>query len=95
MYEEFLSHKIMLCLVEDVHEAISKINKYSGGHSASIVTKDIDIAEKFMNETDCAAVYHNASTRFTDGGQVGFGGCLLYTSPSPRDRTRSRMPSSA
>ena len=74
MYEEFLSHKILLSIVEDVYEAISKINKYSGGHSASIVTKDIDIAEKFMNETDCAAVYHNASTRFTDGGQVGFGG---------------------
>ena len=74
MYEEFLSHKILLSIVEDVHEAITRINKYSGGHSASIVTKDVDIAEKFMNETDCAAVYHNASTRFTDGGQVGFGG---------------------
>lgn len=74
MYEEFLSHKLMLCIVEDGHEAIRRINKYSGGHSASIVTKDHDIAENFLNETDCAAVYHNASTRFTDGGQVGFGG---------------------
>lgn len=71
MYEEFLSHKILLSIVEDVHEAITKDNKYSGGHSASIVTKDVDIAEKFMNETDCAAVYHSTSTRFTDGGQVG------------------------
>ena len=74
MYEEFLSPKIMLCVAEDLRDAVRKINTYSGGHSACIVTEDIDIAQKFMDETDCAAVYHNASTRFTDGGQVGFGG---------------------
>lgn len=74
MYEEFLSPKILLSIAEDVDDAILKINKYSGGHSATIVTMDKEIAQRFMNETDCAAVYHNASTRFTDGGQVGFGG---------------------
>ena len=74
MYEEFLSPKILLSIAEDVDDAILKINKYSGGHSATIVTMDKEIAQRFINETDCAAVYHNASTRFTDGGQVGFGG---------------------
>jgi glutamate-5-semialdehyde dehydrogenase len=74
MYEEFLSPKILLSIAEDVDDAILKINKYSGGHSATIVTMDKEIAQRFMHETDCAAVYHNASTRFTDGGQVGFGG---------------------
>jgi len=72
-YEEFLSAKIMIDQVEGVEEAIEKINKYSGGHSATIITKDESIAFKFQNEVDAAAVYHNASTRFTDGGQFGFG----------------------
>jgi glutamate-5-semialdehyde dehydrogenase len=74
MYEEFLSSKILLSQVNGLNDAIHIINKYSGGHSASIITKNADSAAKFMNEVDCAAVYHNASTRFTDGGQVGFGG---------------------
>ena len=51
-----------------------KINTYSGGHSASIITNNLANAEKFLNQVDCAAVYHNASTRFTDGGQFGLGG---------------------
>ncbi len=74
MYEEFLSPKIMLCVAKDVYDAIRKINTYSGGHSASIVAENLDVVQIFMTSTDCAAVYHNASTRFTDGGQVGFGG---------------------
>jgi len=74
MYEqEFLSPKILFGLVETDDNAIGIINKYSGGHSAVIVTEDATIALKFQNEVDCAAVYHNASTRFTDGGQFGFG----------------------
>ncbi len=72
-YEEFLSEKILLSLTTSVDEAIHKINTYSGGHSASIVTNSSETAEQFQNEVDCAAVYHNASTRFTDGGQFGFG----------------------
>jgi glutamate-5-semialdehyde dehydrogenase len=74
MYEEeFLSPKILFGLVETNDNAIDIINKYSGGHSAVIVTEDKNIATKFQNEVDCAAVYHNASSRFTDGGQFGFG----------------------
>ncbi|MCK5824905.1 MAG: glutamate-5-semialdehyde dehydrogenase [Ichthyobacteriaceae bacterium] len=71
--EEFLSAKMMQSTVNNVDEAIELINKYSGGHSAVIVTSNNDTAAKFQNEVDCAAVYHNASTRFTDGGEFGFG----------------------
>ena len=49
------------------------INKYSGGHTAVIVTNNITQANKFMELVDCASVYHNASSRFTDGGQYGVG----------------------
>jgi len=71
--EEFLSENILLGVVSDLEEAVAKINRHSGGHSASIVTANKAVAEKFQNEVDCAAVYHNASTRFTDGGQFGLG----------------------
>ncbi len=73
LYEEFLSAKIMLSLAPGIGPAMDMINTYSGGHSATIVTEDADSATCFMDEVDCAAVYHNASTRFTDGGQFGFG----------------------
>lgn len=72
-FEEFLAAKIVIATVENVDEAIEKINKYSGGHSAAIITKNEQTAERFLNEVDCAAVYHNASTRFTDGGELGLG----------------------
>jgi glutamate-5-semialdehyde dehydrogenase len=72
-YEEFLSAKIVVGTVSNVTEAIKNINKYSGGHSAVIVTNNNETAEQFLNEVDCAAVYHNASTRFTDGGEFGLG----------------------
>ena len=71
--EEFLSSRILFALVDDVDMAIEKINAYSGGHSASIVSSDKASALHFQQEVDCAAVYHNVSTRFTDGGQFGFG----------------------
>lgn len=71
--EEFLSAKIVVGTVKNIDEAIEKINKYSGGHSATIITETHEKAEKFMNEVDSAAVYHNASTRFTDGGEFGLG----------------------
>ncbi|MCB0284601.1 MAG: glutamate-5-semialdehyde dehydrogenase [Calditrichaeota bacterium] len=73
MAEEFLAAKILLKKVNDIDEAIEMINRYSGGHSATIVTSNKERATKFLQEVDCAAVYHNASTRFTDGGQFGFG----------------------
>ncbi|MEO8074183.1 MAG: glutamate-5-semialdehyde dehydrogenase [Acidobacteriota bacterium] len=72
-YEEFLSAKIVVGTVSNVAEAIEKINKYSGGHSAVIVANNNKTAEQFLTEVDCAAVYHNASTRFTDGGEFGLG----------------------
>ncbi|MEJ7862765.1 MAG: glutamate-5-semialdehyde dehydrogenase [Pyrinomonadaceae bacterium] len=71
--EEFLAAKIVIGTVSDVQEAIEKINRYSGGHSAVIITKNDETAERFLGEVDCAAVYHNASTRFTDGGEFGLG----------------------
>lgn len=72
-YEEFLAMKIVLTKVDGVKSAINLINQYSGGHSATIVTTYIEEAQYFMEKVDCAAVYHNASTRFTDGGQFGLG----------------------
>lgn len=72
-FEEFLSAKIVLGIVKNTAEAIEKINEYSGGHSAAIITDNAETAEKFLNEVDSAAVLHNASTRFTDGGEFGLG----------------------
>jgi glutamate-5-semialdehyde dehydrogenase len=72
-FEEFLSAKMVVSVVSDINEAIEKINKYSGGHSATIITENAKRAERFMHEVDCAAVYHNASVRFTDGGEFGLG----------------------
>jgi glutamate-5-semialdehyde dehydrogenase len=71
--EEFLSAKILVAEVNDMEEAIYKINEFSGGHSAVIVASNDATAEDFQNRVDCAAVYQNASSRFTDGGQLGFG----------------------
>ncbi len=72
-FEEFLSAKTVVAQVADIDEAIEKINKYSGGHSAVIITNNAENAERFLNEVDCAAVYKNASVRFTDGGEFGLG----------------------
>ena len=71
--EEYLAPKLYLSLVDGIDEAIEMINQYSGGHTAVIVTNDTAKADEFMQEVDCAAVYHNASSRFTDGGQFGVG----------------------
>ena len=62
-----------LKVVGDVEEAIHHIGKYSTGHSEAIVTSDETCAAQFLNEVDAAAVYHNASTRFTDGFEFGYG----------------------
>jgi len=74
LFEEFLALKIYLTTVPGLNDAINIINKYCGRHSSTIVTNNKDHADKFMEQVDCAAVYHNASTRFTDGGQFGVGG---------------------
>ncbi len=70
---EYLDKIISLKVVDSIEEAIAHINYYSTKHSESIVTKDYDHAMKFLNEIDSAAVYVNASTRFTDGFEFGFG----------------------
>lgn len=71
---EYLDMIMSLKLVEDVNEAIEYINEHSTQHSDSIITENMRNAEKFLNEVDSAAVYVNASTRFSDGGEFGFGG---------------------
>ena len=78
-YEEFLDHKILIAMVSSKEVAIAKINKYSGGHSASIITENKKVANEFLESVDSAAVYHNASTRFTDGFQFGLGGELAIS----------------
>ncbi|CAL66928.1 glutamate-5-semialdehyde dehydrogenase [Christiangramia forsetii] len=78
-YEEFLAMRIVLGSIDGTNDAIEKINKYSGGHSSVIITKDKEEAATFMEQVDSAAVYHNASTRFTDGGQMGAGAELAIS----------------
>lgn len=70
---EFLDYKISVKVVDSVDEAIEHISKYTTHHSECIVTESLSNAEKFQNEIDAAAVYVNASTRFTDGGEFGLG----------------------
>ena len=71
--KEFLDYIISVKVVKNIDEAISHIAKYSTGHSESIITENSENAEKFTKAVDSAAVYVNASTRFTDGGEFGFG----------------------
>lgn len=78
-YEEFLAMKILVDFVDNMDEAIDKINTYSGGHSTAILTENRTNAERFMEQIDSAAVYHNASTRFTDGGAMGVGAELAIS----------------
>ena len=78
-FEEFLDYKIVMGAIDNVDEAIEKVNQYGGGHSAAIITENEIAATVFMESVDCAAVYHNASTRFTDGGQFGLGGELAIS----------------
>ncbi|PRZ21599.1 glutamate-5-semialdehyde dehydrogenase [Flavobacterium granuli] len=85
-YEEFLDYKIVIGTVNSNQEAIDKINKYCGGHSASIITKNNAVAQEFMENVDTAAVYQNASTRFTDGGQFGLGGELAISTDKLHQR---------
>lgn len=70
---EYLDYKISVKVVDDIDEAIAHISQYGTGHSEAIITDSYAAAEKFKSEVDAAAVYVNASTRFTDGGEFGFG----------------------
>jgi glutamate-5-semialdehyde dehydrogenase len=77
--EEFLSKKAAMGSVNGLDNAIEFINTYSGGHSNIILTENTADASTFMEQIDSAAVYHNASTRFTDGGQMGVGAELAIS----------------
>ena len=70
---EFLALVLAVKVVADIGDAIQFTNRYGSHHSDSIVTQDQAVAERYLREVDSACVYHNASTRFTDGGQFGFG----------------------
>ena len=72
-YTEYNDYKVAVKVVNGVDEAISHINKYSTKHSEAIITNDDNAWNKFSTEVDSACVYRNASTRFTDGGEFGFG----------------------
>ena len=70
---EYLDYIVSIRTVSGIDEAIEHINRYNTGHSEAIITRDYANAQKFLDEVDAAAVYVNASTRFTDGGEFGFG----------------------
>lgn len=71
--KEFLDYAISVKVVDSIDEAIAHIRRFGTKHSECIVTKSLDSARKFQHEVDAAAVYVNASTRFTDGGEFGLG----------------------
>ncbi len=71
--KEFLDYIISVKVVDDLNMAVEHINKYGTGHSESIITESYTNSQKFLNEVDAAAAYVNASTRFTDGFEFGFG----------------------
>ncbi|MBO5336286.1 MAG: glutamate-5-semialdehyde dehydrogenase [Lachnospiraceae bacterium] len=71
--KEYLDYILSMKTVDNVEEAIAHINKYNTKHSECIVTENAEAAEQFLNEVDAACVYWNASTRFTDGFEFGFG----------------------
>jgi glutamate-5-semialdehyde dehydrogenase len=85
-YEEFLDYKIVIGEISSNQNTIEMINTYSGGHSSVIITDDEVEAKLFMENVDTAAVYHNASSRFTDGGQLGLGGELAISTDKLHQR---------
>ena len=70
---EYLDYILAVKVVSSLEEALEHIHRYSTRHSECIVTQDYTAAQRFLNEVDSAAVYVNASTRFTDGGEFGLG----------------------
>ncbi len=72
-YKEYLDYIISVKIVENIDQAIAHINEHNTKHSEAIITKNYDNAQKFLDEIDAACVYVNASTRFTDGCEFGFG----------------------
>ena len=72
-YTEFLDYILAVKVVDDINEAVEHIDKYGTHHSDAIITEDYTASRRFMDEVDSAAVYVNASTAFTDGGEFGLG----------------------
>ena len=72
-YREYNDYKVAVKVVDNIDEAIAHINKYSTKHSEAIITENAEAKSKFFQGVDSACVYANASTRFTDGGQFGYG----------------------
>lgn len=72
-HTEHLSNALNIKMVESLEEALWHISTYGSSHSEAIISENYSTAERFLNEVDAAAVYVNASTRFTDGGEFGFG----------------------
>ena len=72
-YNEYLDYTIGVKIIKDIDEAINHINKFGSGHSEAIVTKSYEASQIFLQKVNAAAVYVNASTRFTDGEELGFG----------------------
>ena len=72
-HTEYLDNILSIKIVKDVNEAIEHINTHSSGHSEAIITENYTTGERFLDGVDSACVYINASTRFTDGGEFGFG----------------------
>ena len=70
---EFLAMRAAVRMVPDAETALAHIAEHGSGHSEAIVTADAELAERFLREVDAAAVYVNASTQFTDGGEFGLG----------------------
>lgn len=87
-HEEFLALKILIGEVSNLNETVTTINTYSVKHSAAIITEDANEATQFMQLVDSAAVYHNTSTRFTDGCQMGVGAELAIST----DKLHHRRP---
>ncbi|MDB6168534.1 MAG: glutamate-5-semialdehyde dehydrogenase, partial [Verrucomicrobia bacterium] len=85
---EFLDYVIAIRVVDSLDEAIATINRDSSNHSDAIVTRDDDAARRFLSEVDSAAVYWNASTRFTDGFEFGYGAEIGIST----DRLHARGP---
>ncbi|MNE80781.1 Gamma-glutamyl phosphate reductase [compost metagenome] len=81
-----MDYKIVIGTIDSQDHAIDMINKYCGGHSAAIITRNNEVAQQFMESIDAAAVYQNASTRFTDGGQFGLGGELAISTDKLHQR---------
>jgi glutamate-5-semialdehyde dehydrogenase len=71
--KEWLDFKVSVKTVNGLEAALDHIEKFSSRHSEAIITEDMVLAERFLKEVDAASVYHNASTRFTDGEEFGLG----------------------